>query len=296
MDWRTVRFDWNRARAFLVTAEEGSLSAAARALGMAQPTLSRQVEGLEDELGVLLFDRVGRRLVLNETGRELLTHARMMGEAASRFSLGASGQSQALAGDVCISASETFAVLVLPPMIAALRRTHPAIRIEVVATDEQSDLRRREADIAVRNVRPDDPELVAKKVREMRGHLYATPAYLDGLGRPQTPAELSRASFIGWDRTATMIEYLASFGFALTQESFPLVSQSHLAQWAMVKLGLGVGAMAEVVGDAEPLVQRALPDMTPIQFPVWLVSHRELHHSRRVRVVFDGLAEAFARL
>ena len=120
MDWRAVKFDWNKARAFLVTAEEGSISAAARALGMAQPTLGRQVDGLEQELGVVLFERVGRGLTLTPSGMELLEHVRGMGEAAGRVSLAALGQSQALDGCISISASETYAAVLLPPIICLL--------------------------------------------------------------------------------------------------------------------------------------------------------------------------------
>ena len=108
MKWQTVSFDWNQARAFLVTVEEGSLTAAARALGLTQPTLGRQVAALEDSLGVTLFDRVGRSLRLTPSGLELLDHVRSMGDAAGRVSLTASGQSQTVEGQVCITASDLF--------------------------------------------------------------------------------------------------------------------------------------------------------------------------------------------
>ena len=148
MDWRAVKFDWNKARAFLVTAEEGSLSAAARALGMAQPTLGRQVDGLEQELGVVLFERVGRGLTLTPSGMELLEHVRKMGEAAGRVSLAALGQNQALESSISISASETYAAVLLPPIIAKLRIEEPGIHVEIVVSNRASDLLRREADIA----------------------------------------------------------------------------------------------------------------------------------------------------
>jgi len=122
MDWRAVKFDWNRARAFLVTAEEGSLSAAARALGLAQPTLGRQVDALEEELGVVLFERVGRGFTLTPSGLELLEHVRAMGEAANRVSLAAAGQSQSIEGNVSIAASETYSAMLLPKIVARLRR------------------------------------------------------------------------------------------------------------------------------------------------------------------------------
>ncbi len=118
MDWRSVTFDWNRARAFLVTADEGSLSAAARALGMAQPTLGRQMTALEQELGVVLLERVGRGLALTPSGLELVEHVRAMGEAAGRVSLTASGRSQSIEGTIRITTTEVYAAFVLPPMIA----------------------------------------------------------------------------------------------------------------------------------------------------------------------------------
>ncbi len=295
MDWRTVRFDWNRARGFLVTAEEGSLSAAARALGMTQPTLGRQVDALEQELGVLLFDRVGKRLVLTEAGLELLEHARAMGEAASRVSLAASGQSTELEGDVRITVGEMFGAHLLPPILARLRDLEPGIRVEIVATNAQSDLRRREADLAIRNVRPQHPDLVGKKIREMGGHLYAATSYLERLGRPETPAGFSDAAFVGFElESGPMIQALGQLGFELEQRNFVLACENQLVQWELIKRGLGIGVNADVVGDAEPGVERILPELPAIPVPVWLVSHRELHTSRRVRFVFDLLAEALA--
>ncbi len=118
MGWRSVKFDWNRARAFLVTAEEGSLSAAARAPGMTQPTLGRQIMALEQELGVVLFERVGQGLVLTPGGLELLEHVRAMRDAANQLSLTTSGQSQVIEGSICICASEIHATFLLPPIIA----------------------------------------------------------------------------------------------------------------------------------------------------------------------------------
>jgi DNA-binding transcriptional LysR family regulator len=296
MDWRTVQFDWNRARAFLVTAEEGSLSAAARALDTTQPTLGRQVDALERELGVLLFDRVGKRFVLTQSGVDLLEHVRAMGDAASRVSLAASGQSQTLAGPVCITASDVFSVHLLPPMVAKLRAIEPGIDVEIVATNAPRDLRRREADIAIRNFRPEDPELFAKKVRDMTGNLYAATTYLDRIGRPTTKAALSDADFIGFDRSNAMIEVLRTMGLDVTQKNFVAVCENQLVQWELVKLGLGIGVMADVIAQAEPLVEPALPDLAPVVFPVWVVSHRELQTSKRVRMVFDLLVEQFAKV
>ncbi|MDO6479335.1 LysR family transcriptional regulator [Shimia thalassica] len=295
MDWRAVKFDWNKARAFLVTAEEGSLSAAARALGMAQPTLGRQVDGLEQELGVVLFERVGRGLTLTPSGLELLDHVRDMGDAAGRVSLTALGQSQALEGTISISASETYATVLLPPLVAKLRQQEPGIHVEIVVANHASDLLRREADIAIRNFRPTEPDLIAKKIGMVDAALYATPQYIEKIGAPTTPYALRNADFVNMDRTGGMLKGLNSFGLGLTEANFPLLTESYLVMWELVKQGAAIGILDAHIGDAEPKVRRVLPDLEPLTFPIWLVAHREVTTSRRIRRVFDFLAEELKR-
>jgi DNA-binding transcriptional LysR family regulator len=289
MEWRSVRFDWNRLRAFLVTAEEGSLSRAAGALGLTQPTLGRQVAALEEELGVLLFDRAGRGLKLTPAGLDLMDHARAMGEAASRLSLAAAGNAQVLEGAVTITASETIAAYFLPPVIAKLRELAPGLSIDLVASNSPSDLTRREADIAVRSFRPTQPDLIARKARDVEVHLFATPAYLARIGRPRAPGDLAGADFIGFDRSEALIGALRGIGLDLSQAHFRLVSENHLVGWNMVRAGLGIGIMVAPVGAADPAVERVLPDLPPLGFPIWITAHRELRTSRRMRVIFDLL-------
>jgi len=291
MDWRSINFDWNRARAFLVTAEEGSLSAAARALGMTQPTLGRQVTALEQELDVVLFERVGQGLVLTPSGLELIEHVRVMGEAASQISLTASGQSTNLEGTICISASEVYSVFILPPIIAKLRQMEPKINVEILATNSESDLRRREADIALRNFQPTQQELIAKKVKDVNARFYATPSYIQQIGKPKEPADLHQANFINFDSSNGLINELNKLGFNLTKKNFPILTESYVTHWEFVKQGLGIGIMPEEIGDTEPLVKQVLPDFQPITFPIWLTTHRELRTSRRVRMVYDLLAD-----
>lgn len=295
MDWRALKFDWNRARAFLVTAEEGSLSAAARALGMAQPTLGRQVAGLEEELGVVLFERVGRGLTLTPSGMELLDHVRAMAEAANQMSLAAAGQSQSPEGKVVIAASEIYAAFLLPPILAKLRQAHPGIIVEIVASTRASNLLRREADIAIRNFRPSEPDLVARKICDVPARLYASHAYLAGLGDPQTPYDLRNADFISIDGSSMFLKELNGRGFQLTERNFPILTENYLVMWEMVKAGLGIGILDGAIGDAEPRVRQALPNMDLLTFPIWLVAHRELNSSRRMRIVFDLMSMELAR-
>ncbi len=295
MRWLNVNFDWNRARAFLITAEEGSLSAAARALGMAQSTVGRQVEALEAELGVLLFERTGRGLVLTPTGTDLLDYVRAMSEAAGQLSLAASGRTMEISGQIRITASEFDSAFLLAPLISRLRNNYPGIEIEIVASNEPIDLRRREADIALRNFLPSELDLVTRKVGESVGRLYASDDYLRSIGRPKTPDDLLKADFIGFDESDVLIKALRAMGLNVDRDHFKVLTSNHLVQWQLMKTGAGVGIFFEATADHEPGVSRVLPDLPPLKLPIWLTVHREVSTSRRVRLVFDFLAEELGR-
>ena len=295
MDWRSITFDWNRARAFLVTAEEGSLAGAARSLGMTQPTLGRQVAALEREIGLDLFTRRGRGLELTPNGIKLLEHVRLMGDAANQFSLSASGKSDVIEGDVSITASELLSTFMLPPMIKALREMEPGIEIEINSTNEERDLNRREADIAIRNFRPTQPELIVKRLCSVRGHLYAAKSYLQQLDNPQSIEELNKANFIDTEKPGRLMTLLNSQGFNLTKQNFPVISNSHIVQWELVKQGVAISATVEEIGDNEPLVERVVISNLPlITMDLWLVTHNELKTNRRIRRVFDFLVSEFS--
>jgi DNA-binding transcriptional LysR family regulator len=295
MDWRSITFDWNRARAFLVTAEEGSLAGAARSLGMTQPTLGRQVAALEREIGLDLFTRRGRGLELTPNGIKLLEYVRLMGDAANQFSLSASGKSDVIEGDVSITASELLSTFMLPPMIKALRETEPGIEIEINSTNEERDLNRREADIAIRNFRPTQPELIVKRLCSVRGQLYAAKSYLQQLDNPQSIEELNKANFIDTEKPGRLMTLLNSQGFNLTKQNFPVISNSHIVQWELVKQGVAISATVEEIGDNEPLVERVVISNLPlITMDLWLVTHNELKTNRRIRRVFDFLVSEFS--
>lgn len=294
MNWQPVSFDWNQARAFLATVEEGSLSAAARALNLTQPTLGRQVAALEEELGVVLFERIGRSLTLTPSGVELLDHVKAMRDAAAHVSLTASGQSQGIEGRVRITASDVMAAYVLPPVLEKIRAAAPRLEIDVVATNDIRDLQRREADIAIRHVRPEQPDLIAKRVNESTAHCYAASRYIEKFGEPKSIIDLKDHHFIGLGNNSQMIEYLRPLGLDISTENFRLGSESMIVAWEMARNGLGIVVMSDDVAAQSPGMIRVLPDMAPMSFPVWLTTHRELHTSRRIRITFDLLAEFFA--
>tara|TARA_R110002110_G_scaffold394755_1_gene608980 strand:+ start:2946 stop:3839 length:894 start_codon:yes stop_codon:yes gene_type:complete len=292
MNWQAISFDWNQVRAFLATAEEGSLSAAARALGLAQPTLGRQVSTLEARLGVTLFERAGRRLLLTQSGQDLLEHVRAMAEAATSLALTAEGRATQIQGTVRISATDVMAAYILPDIIADLCAAQPQITIEVLATNALSDLLRREADIAIRHVRPEAPDLVARLVSQDKGLIYAAPAFLRRYGHPRTPADLADLPLVGLAEPETMARELHRLGLPVSADKIRAFSQNGVFGWELVRKGVGYGVMSDTIARRTQGVSQILPDFPPIPVQNWLTTHRELHTSRRIRVVFDFLAKA----
>ncbi|WP_342078009.1 LysR family transcriptional regulator [Yoonia sp. SS1-5] len=288
-------FDWNRMRAFLASAEAGSLSAGAKSIGSTQPTLSRQIAALEEELDVMLFERVGRGLQLTLAGQTMLTHVREMGAAADKVALAAIGQSTTIEGAVRITAINLLSVTYLPAALAKIRAAAPRLRIDVIATNDIRDLMRREADIAIRHVRPDQPDLVARLLREAQASLYASEGYVQAHGLPQTPADLANHDFVAFGDPTELLGYLTDLGLPITLDNLMIGSEDGLVAWEMARAGLGICIMDQAVAKHYPGMVRILPDMPPVTYPVWLTTHREIHTSPRIRLVFDILADVFAR-
>ena len=286
--------DWNQLKAFLETAETGTLSAAARKLGLSQPTLSRQVAAIEQTMGVTLFERVGKSMALTPTGLNLLEHARAMGAAADALSLAATGRSQALGGVVSVSATDAVAATLLPPLVRKLREQEPGIAIEVIPSNALSDLLRREADIAIRHVKPEQPELIARLIREATAHFYASKDWVRTHGHPRSAEDAAHLPFVGADRSGRYLGYLRAHGLPLSEANFSCYADHSVASWALVLQGMGIGAMLEEIALATPGVVRVLDELPPVRFPIWLVTHRELRTSRRIRVVFEALAQGLA--
>ena len=283
-------FEWNQARAFLAAAEYGSFSAAARALNMRQPTLSRQVAGLETSLNVTLFERVGGGLMLTPTGERLVSHMRKMGDAAEEITRIASGQSQILEGRVSITAADICATHILVEALPGLHKRAPNLQIELIAQNELSDLGRREADIALRNVRPTQPELIAKLLGKARGALYGAPSLMARLGTLRKPSDLAQAPFLAGADVSETQNFLSNMGLEIPDENFPFLSDQGTAQLEMLKRGMGLGLTSSFLAEAAGL-SPILPRQTVMDFPIWLIAHRDLATSARVRFVFDYIDE-----
>ncbi len=281
-------------RAFLATAEHGSLSAAARHLGLTQPTLGRQINALEAELDLLLFERVGRGLELTQAGREMLRHVRQMGDAADRVALAAMGQSQSIEGEVRITASDILSASILPTVVKQLRSRAPSLHIDIVAANDIRDLTRREADIAVRHVRPEQPDLVTRLIRQAEARFYGTHSYVSQRGAPRSKADLASHDFVSFGNVSETVSYLNAIDIPVTTQNFHVGSDNGLVAWEMVCAGLGICPMYAGFADNDSRVTRLLPQLAPITFPIWLTTHREFHTSPKIRLVFDILADALA--
>lgn len=290
MNWNVVSFDWNHIRAFLATVETGSLSAAARALGQTQPTLSRQISALEDALDLTLFERGTRSLVLTSSGQTLVSHVEDMAEAATRISRVAAGQSEAIEGVVRITSSDAMAAYELPRIALDLRKTYPGIRIELAPSSEIASLTRREADIAIRHVEPDQPELIAKRLPDIEVSLFAAPEYLAKLKPIRSPADLSKAAFIGFEEPARLIPQMAMIGIELTEDNFGVTATTGTAMFELAREGAGLALLPRLVAEKRLGLEAALPDLPPFPVPLWLVTHREIRTSKRIRLTFDHLA------
>ena len=294
MNWDAISFDWNQVRAFLATVEEGSFSGAARVLKTTQPTIGRQISDLEAKLGVTLVERSVRGPTLTEAGRDLLDHVRALGDAATLISMVATGKSQEVTGEVTVTATDLLSASILPGLLAPLRETAPGIRVRIRASSDVKNLTQREADIAIRHVRPEQPDLIARHVGDFRANLYAATSYLDRSGRPRLPRDVAEHEFVGNADPERLMAPMHNMGIPLRADRFVMSSESGVVAWELAKAGYGVSMQPEVIGDAEPGIEKVLPDFPSLEFPIWLVTHRELQTSRRIRIVFDLLARGLS--
>lgn len=283
--------DWSLIQSFLAVAEIGSLSAAAKSLGRSQPTLGRHIHTLEDILGVSLFDRHPRGLRLSQAGTDLLPAARDMGEAMGRLSLRAAGRAQDLSGTVRVTASVFASHYILPPILADIRAAQPAIQLELVPSDATENLLFREADIAVRMYRPDQLDIVARKIGEIGMGAFAAKRYLDRAGRPRSLPDLLQHDLVGFDRNELMLSVMRAMGWAMTREDFATRCDNQAVYWQLIRAGCGIGFTQVNVGRSDPQVEELALGIDIPGLPVWLAAHQAMRQTPRVRRVWDLLAQ-----
>ena len=289
----TTEPGWELYRSFLAVLQEGSLSAAARALGLAQPTLGRHVEALEAALGLALFTRSQLGYAPTEAALALQPAAQALATAAAalrRVASAQGGDGRQVKGTVRISASEIMGVEVLPPILAGLREQHPALVVELSLSNRLEDLLQREADIAVRMQRPQQDVLVARRIGAIALGLHAREDYLARHGTPRTVEELAGHSLVGFDRETAFIRNLRRELGNVKREYFALRSDSDLAQLAAIRAGFGIGFCQVGLARRDPRLKRVLARRLSVRLDTWVAMHQDLRDSPHCRATFDALA------
>lgn len=286
------QFDWSLLRSLLAVIEEGSLQAAARRLESSQPTIGRHMNELESQLGTVLFERTGRGLKPTPTALSVAEHARVMQQGADALAQTLARQSTQAVGTVRVSASQVVATYLLPELLNRLLLEAPGIQIELVASNAVSNLLRREADIAVRMIKPGQPSLIARRIGRIELGAYAHEDYLRRRGTPLEPQDLLRHAVIGFDTDKAILDGFAQFGMTLDKSHFALRSDDHVVHWQAVRAGLGIGFAATWLARTDRSVRQVVPQLPLPVLPIWLTVHREIRSSRRIRLVYDYLAQA----
>ena len=289
------RISWELYRSFLGVLKEGSLSGAARALGIAQPTVGRHIGALEKHLGLALFIRSQSGLMPTEGAQSLRGFAESMQSEAASLERAATSQGAGVRGTVRVTASDVIGVEVLPPIITALREQHPALTVELVLTNRVQDLLRREADIAVRMVRPRQELLIARRIGEIKLGLHAHQRYLARRGTPRSVAELASHSLIGFDETTAFIRRAAKALSGWRREAFAIRTDSDLAHLALIRSGAGIGVCQTAIARRDNAIVWVLPKQFSLPLEIWVTMHEDLRSSPRCRTTFDALVQGLQR-
>ena len=282
---------WDLYRTFAAVLREGSLSAAARVLGLTQPSVARHIEALEQAVGGTLFLRSQRGLSPTDRALALKPYAEDLIATSAALLRAASANRGEIAGTVRITASEVVATEHLPAVLAALRRRHPQLSIELVASDAIDDLLQRRADIAIRMVEPTQQALVARKLGVLQLGLYAHRDYLGLRGMPGSIADLIDHDLIGVDSSGIFSRAVLGALPGLEHTNFALRVDNTVVQLAAIRAGFGIGICQVAIAARDAMLERVLSCSFAFDLPLWIVMHEGLRSNERCRAVFDALVD-----
>ncbi len=291
----TSNIGWELYRSFLGVLDHGSLSGAARALGVAQPTVGRHVAALEKSLGLSLFTRSQTGFLPTEAAQSLRMYAESMRSTVAALERAAASQGSGVSGSVRVTASDVVGVEILPPIVARLRDQHPGLAVELALTDRVQDLVRREADIAVRMMRPRQGLLVARRVGQVMLGLHAHQNYLSRRGTPKSIADLADHALIGFDEITAFIREAGKKFSVWRRETFAMRTDSALAQLALIRSGAGIGVCQAAIAQRDDKIVRVLPKQFALPLETWVTMHKDLRNNPRCRVTFDALVEGLGQ-
>ncbi|MGO9604680.1 MAG: LysR family transcriptional regulator [Candidatus Binataceae bacterium] len=285
---------WDDLRFFLAAARGGSLSAAAHELSVNYTTVSRRLAALQRRLGATLLQRTPDGLALTTAGEAVMALCERMEGTATELERRAAGKDRAPAGLVSVTATETFASRFIIPALASLRERHPEIEIELIPDYRRLDLSRRQADLAIRNLKPDDPRLVCRRIAGFGLSLYASSDYLARRRKPRRGEGLAHHELVAW--TYILPARRSQFmGENIDGARISFRSNSTSALVRAVAEGFGIGFLPCYLADAEPGLIRLWPEVPSVMQPLWLIHHEDLRRVARIKIVADAIADAFRR-
>lgn len=282
--------EWDLYRSFRAVLQEGSLSAAARNLGLTQPTLTRHIDALETALGLTLFTRSQRGLIPTEAARELAPYADNLATTVAALRRAVGGQGGAVRGTVRVTASEVVGAEILPPILADLQQHFPDLVVELVLSNRVDNLLRRDADVAVRMVEPQQDALLTRRVGTIGLGLFAHRRYADRHGLPERVEQLNDHRLIGFDQETPLVRAGRRALPFMDHVRFRLKTDSDLAALAAIRCGYGIGICQKGIAARDPDLLPVLPGLLDaLPLPTWVVMHEDLRSTRRCRAVFDAL-------
>lgn len=284
-----TEISWELYRSYLSVLQEGSLSAAARKMGIAQPTVGRHIAALEQALGTTLFTRSQNGLLPTDAALDLQPLAESMSNTAAALKRAAEGQGDGVRGTVRVTASEVIGMEVLPPIITQLQDAYPALKIELVLSNRVQDLVKREADIAIRMTQPKQEQLIARHIGKVRLGLYAHKKYLRKHGTPKSLAQLSDYALIGFDEETPFIRAARKQFPFWRRDAFSFRSNSDVAQLVMIRAGSGIGICQIGIAGRDTQLVRLLADEFEMHLDTWLTMHEDLRNNPRCKATFDAL-------
>lgn len=290
-----MNYSWDLIRTFQAVAQTGSLSAAARALQLTQPTVGRHIDLLEDALKLPLFVRSREGMALTRKGADLVAEASQMENAATGFERHAAGLDKKMTGVVRISANEIFGVMILPRILPKFMQENPGIEVELIISNSAANLLQRDADVAIRMFRPTQNDLVARKVADLPLGFFGHRDYIRANGEPQTLGDLRSHRVIGLDRETSLIDVGRNLGESFTPKDFAFRCDNILTHIEAIRAGVGIGVTHQGLASYWPDVDQVLPTIQLPSLDLWLACHSEVRHNKRIRIVMDFLGEALQR-
>ncbi len=286
---------WELYRSLLAVLEAGSLSGAARALGITQPTVGRHIVSLEKSFGIALFTRSPNGLQPTEAAIALRPFAESMRDTVAMLRRAASSHGSGVGGTVRVSCSEIIGIEVLPPIIAELRQQHTSLELELVLSNQVQDLLHREADVAVRMLRPEQGSLVARHIGNLEIGMHAHRSYLERHPAPNSMEDMTRHTLIGFDRETPFIrKVIGAYGW-MDRNGFAIRADNDVAQLALIRAGAGIGFCQVPLARQDKTLVRVLPEAFSLKLDTWITMHEDLRDTPRCRVTFDALVEGLRR-